>query len=438
MTSFFSKGRTRRQFIAACGLGIPTLSLLTCRADDRKKSSVSEAFDREVESFMQSRKIPGGALAVVKDRRLVYARGYGWADREKQFPAKPDSLFRIASISKPFTAVAVLKLVQERRLDLEARAFELIDLPAFVPEGKKADPRLQRITIRQLLQHTGGWDRDKSFDPMFRCREIAKTLGTPCPPGPREIIRYMLGQPLDFDPGARYAYSNLGYCILGRVLERITGVAYDKHVQDEVLAPSGIKRMRLGGSRVEQRVDGEVAYYMRENSTSRSVFDEAKVPWPYGGFCLEAMDAHGGWLASTVDLARFAAALDNSRAGFEPAKPGILPHVLKSETLQTMSRRPAPPVGVDKTGKPASTYYGCGWNVRPVGSADQASYWHTGSLPGTSTLLVRRWDGLSWAVLFNQRSEDKQLPDNAIDPALHRAADAVGEWPSKDLFKDFA
>src|SRR5260221_13699593 len=126
MSRLLFKGRTRRQFIAACGLAIPTLSLLTCRAEERKKATVSEAFDREIGSFMQLRKVPGGALAVVKARRLVYARGYGWADRDRQLPARPDSLFRIASISKPFTAVAVLTLVQKRRLDLEARAFELI------------------------------------------------------------------------------------------------------------------------------------------------------------------------------------------------------------------------------------------------------------------------------------------------------------------------
>src|SRR6266852_8372904 len=113
MSSLLSKGRTRRQFIAACGLTIPTLSLLASGAEARKKPNVSEAFDREVESFMQSRKVPGGALAVVKDRRLIYARGYGWADRDKELPARPDSLFRIASISKPITAVAVLKLVQD-------------------------------------------------------------------------------------------------------------------------------------------------------------------------------------------------------------------------------------------------------------------------------------------------------------------------------------
>ena len=71
--------------------------------------------------------------------------------------------------------------------------------------------------------------------------------------------------------------------------------------------------------------------------------------------------------------------------------------------------------------------------VRPVGPGGKANYWHSGSLPGTSSLLVRRSDGLSWAVLFNQRSEDKKLPDGEIDGALHRAANAVTEWPEGDL-----
>ena len=82
----------------------------------------------------------------------------------------------------------------------------------------------KRITTRHLLQHTGGWDRDKSFDPMFRPREISRTLGVASPPGPRDILRYRLGQPFEFDPGTRYAYSNFGYCVLGRVIEKVTGV----------------------------------------------------------------------------------------------------------------------------------------------------------------------------------------------------------------------
>src|SRR5262249_38450839 len=119
------------------------------------------------------------------------------------------------------------------------------------------------------------------------------------------------------------------------------------------------------------------------------------VPWPYGGFHLEAMDAHGGWLASAVDLARFAAQLD---------VPGRHP-LLTADSVRVMYARPAPPVGLEADGTPSAAYYACGWMVRPVGKEGKANYWHAGSLPGTFTLLVRRWDGLSWVVLFNQRSE---------------------------------
>src|SRR5947207_11438114 len=102
--------------------------------------------------------------------------------------------------------------------------------------------------------------------------------------------------------------------------------------------------MRLGASRAEQRAEGQVAYYTPNNSSGSSACGETQVPWPYGGFYFEAMDAHGGWLASAVDLARFAAALDG----------GASSALLKPETLDVMYRRPGPPVAIDKNGKPAS------------------------------------------------------------------------------------
>ena len=108
--------------------------------------------------------------------------------------------------------------------------------------------------------------------------------------------------------------------------------------------------------------------------------------------------------------------------------------LLKAETIRQMYEPPAPPASRNSNGSLKDVFYACGWYVRPVGKPGKANYWHTGSLPGTRTLLARRWDGLSWAVLFNQRQEIPNLPDSAIDPALHRAADAVKEWPKEDLF----
>jgi N-acyl-D-amino-acid deacylase len=323
-----------------------------------------------------------------------------------------------------------MKLIEQGKLTLETKAFPLLNLQPAVASFRDPEPRLRDISIRQLLHHTGGWDRDKSFDPMFRPEQIARATNTPPPAPAVSIIRYMLSRPLDFDPGSRYAYSNFGYCVLGRIIEKLTGKPYEQFVREEVLGPVGIKRMRIGASLEGKQAPGEVRYYTRDNATSHNVFPEGarEVPAPYGGFCLEAMDAHGGWIASAVDLARVAAALDNPERN----------RFLKPGSFTTMYEPPMPPVSRKGDGTLESSYYGCGWMVRPVGKNGKANYWHNGSLPGTSTLLVRRWDGLSWAVLFNQRSEDKNLPDGAIDPALHRAAAAVERWPEHDLFPQFA
>ena len=370
---------------------------------------------------MSARKIPGGALAMVRNRRLVYARGYGWADGEAKVPARPESLFRIASVSKPVTGVAVMKLVEDGRLKLDAPAFPLLGLQPAIASFRDPEPRLRAITVRQLLQHTGGWDREKSFDPMFRPRRIAEAIHVPAPASAVNVIRYMLSQPLDFDPGSRYAYSNFGYCVLGRLIEKVSGRTYEQYVREKILAPIGVTRMRIGASLAGKQAAGEVRYYASSDGLEPNVFPGGpeKVPAPYGSFHLEAMDAHGGWIASVLDLARFAAALD------DPAKCPLL----RAGTLAEMYAPPPAPVSRMENGALASAYYGAGWSVRPVEKTGRANYWHNGSLPGTSSLLVRRHDGLSWAALFNRRSEDKDLPDSAIDGALHRAAAVVTGWP---------
>ena len=220
---------SRRQFLGAhATLAIATAvgvshSRLAGAPAPAKPVGPADAFDPAIERFMQDRAVPGGALAVVKDGRLVHARGYGWADRDRQDPVNPTSLFRIASVSKPITAIAILQLAGRGRLDLNARVFGLLQLESRIPKGRTLDERWKRVTVRQLLQHTGGWDRDRSFDPMFRPGPIAESLGEPAPASAGAVIRYMLGQPLDFDPGTRHAYSNFGYCLLGRVIEQISG-----------------------------------------------------------------------------------------------------------------------------------------------------------------------------------------------------------------------
>ena len=376
------------------------------------------SFDRVITDLMKKWGIPGGAIAVVKDGRLVLARGYGYADVQANTPVAPDALFRIASVSKPVTAVAILRLVEEGRLDLDAKAFPL--LPSLTPPaGSTVDARLDAITIRQLLTHLGGWDRDRSYDPMFRATQIATALGTTGPASAESVIRFMRGQPLDFTPGERYAYSNFGYAVLGRVIERVTGQSYGAYVTDAVLRPMGVTRMRLGRSLLADRAPGEVRYYDGGGVTSSVFTANAAVPWPYGGFHLEAMDAHGGWIASAVDLARFITAVDGlpTRADF-----------LRPESIERMIARP--PAVWDAS----AFHYGAGWLVRP----QQGNWWHNGSLPGTSSLIVRTGTGLAWAVLFNARSMvSGSTFEQEVDPAVWQAVAQVATWPTHDLFAQY-
>lgn len=345
-----------------------------------------ESYDRAFSRMLNKWQIPGGALAVVDEGEILLARGYGLADVARNEPVLPESLFRIASLSKPITAVAILKLIEEGSLSLDIPAFELLDdLEPLT--GSTIDPRIYEITIRHLLEHSGGWDATASFDPMFPSQRADHGLDLPATADCTTILRYMLDKPLDFDPGSEYAYSNLGYCVLGRVIEQISGQAYQEYVQSEILAPAGIERMQLGRSRLADRHPAEVRYYLcEETSLAWSVFPDGpgRVPWPYGGFYLEAMDAHGGWIGSAVDLARFAAALDRT----SPSA------ILSPETLDTMLSRPAAPLWPG-----TSTYYALGWRVRPARKG--TTWWHTGSLPGSTAVLYHTPSGLIWAALFN-------------------------------------
>src|SRR5215218_7508297 len=125
-------------------------------------------FDQSVRDVMKKYSLPGGAVAVVRDGKLIYARGFGYADVENKTPVQPDALFRIASISKSLTSAAVMKLVEDGKLTLDDRVAPFIADLTPAP-GATVDPRWEQITIRNLFNHTGGWDRDKpngGFDPM--------------------------------------------------------------------------------------------------------------------------------------------------------------------------------------------------------------------------------------------------------------------------------
>jgi N-acyl-D-amino-acid deacylase len=440
-------GQTRREFLCAAGAGLSLLASAGAggaqKAGGEAKDgrppvtglpdSRTAAYDELMAAFIREHQPPGASLAVARAGRLVYARGFGYADVEAKEPVQPESRFRIASLSKPITSVSVFQLIERKKLRLDDKVFSLLKLKPYLRPGQSVDPRIYQVTVRHCLQHTGGWDRGKGFDPMGApaAEEVARALGVPLPVGPEQIIRYTMGRPLDSEPGTAYAYSNFGYCVLGRVIEAASGKKYGDYVKSDVLAPLGIKRMRLAKNLLEDRAPGEVRYYDSRRRTGRAVSGPrigAEVPLPYGVECLESMDANGGWLASAVDLVRFAAGLDD---------PGRC-RILREEGVRAMLAPPPGAPGQGPDGRPKPNYYACGWDTRPDPQRGRYTKWHLGALAGSSTLLVCRSDGIDWAALFNgDTGPDGKAFAAEIDPLLHGPADRIRVWPARNLFEKY-
>ena len=383
--------------------------------------SVDEAYS----AFMERQGIPGGSVAILKEGRLVYARGLGWANAVEKQPVRRETLFRIASISKPLTALAVVTLVEEGKLTYDQKVFPYLDYPTPAYEGAQRDPRLDAITIEHLLQHSGGWDRDtaidpdgtKSFDPMFYSKAASTDLtGSDQPPASAEQnVRWMIGRPLQFDPGSRYAYSNLGYCVLGRVIEKCTGQPYETYVRS-ILEKAGITSMRIGRSRASEIFENETHYHSYPSAElGKSVWNEPDTPSPYR-FPMSTLDAHGGWVATASDLVRFTTLMDGRANPVDQ---------ITAESIAAIHTRPsfAPPAAEK------NNYYGMGWSFWEREDGQFRNWFHSGSLPGTMAMLIRSDNGITWAALFNLRPKDSSSAFKDLDATMWKAVRSVTKWP---------
>ena len=297
-------------------------------------------------------KLPGLSVAMARHGKMVFEQAFGWADRDAREKLTPQHRFRIASISKPITSVTLFTLIEAGRLRLDDTVFGARGVLGTMYGSPPYTPHIEDIRMVHLMTHTcGGWTND-GRDPMFRHPEMDHA----------QLIRWTLAnQPLVNPPGEKYAYSNFGYCVLGRVIEKLTGQPYPRYVQDKVLSQCGIRDMQIAGNTLADRASGEVVYYQPDES-------------PYD-MNVRRMDSHGGWIATAADLVHFAEHMDG---------------ILKPGSLREMT-----------TGTAANAGYAKGWAVNKV-----PNWWHTGSLPGTATLMVRTASGFCWAALANTRSKD--------------------------------
>jgi CubicO group peptidase (beta-lactamase class C family) len=237
--------------------------------------------DSFVNDFLIRNKIKGASLAIAKDGRLVYAKGFGLANIDDSCVVEPWNLFRIASVSKLITAVTIMKLIEEEKLSLGDKVFGKNGILNDSCYLSYTDTRVEDITIHQLLNHTGGWN-SKMGDPVFNSLYVARKQHITPPAEITDIIEYALSQPLSHQPGEAYHYSNLGYCILGQVIEKITGMPYESYVQFAILHPLGIYDMHIGYSYESDLFVNEVRYYENQPISGRSMAQKKLCRRPMG------------------------------------------------------------------------------------------------------------------------------------------------------------
>ncbi|MEO0333223.1 MAG: serine hydrolase domain-containing protein, partial [Bacteroidota bacterium] len=326
-----------------------------------------EPIDEAMNRFIQRQGIVGASLGIVKDGKLMYAKGFGYADQETEEAVQPYHLFRIGSVSKLITAVAIMKLREDGRLRMDEQVFgEDGILNTETYQGIR-DKKHYKITVEHLLNHTGGWSKRSFGDPLFIPLRIADAMDIEDTPDLDTIIKFILSKNLPYRPGTRYDYSNFGYCLLGRVIEAKSGKSYEDYVRTEILAPLGITSMHLAKNLPEERFENEVSYYdLSVNNVRPDMYGSGELVSNAYSFNVEALGAAGGWLATTADLMKFLVAVD----GFKNS-----PDILSNESLLSMIET--------KWGRPY------GWRSAQVGG----TWWRTGTLAGPSALIKRETTG---------------------------------------------
>jgi CubicO group peptidase (beta-lactamase class C family) len=311
-----------------------------------------------VSSLMSRQSIPAVSVAVVQDNQIRFQRGYGMADLENFVPAKALTVYRIASTSKPLTAVVAMQLAEKGKLDLDAPVQKYV--PSF---PTKSFP----ITTRQLLAHLGGIRNYRQGEGERTNRY--KTL--------TDALSIFKDDPLDFEPGTRYGYTTFGYTLLGAVIEGASGMIFTDYLREHIFKPAGMQRTQADDifAIITNRARGYTPRVFAQfdgNYRNPILMDSSyKIP--------------GGGLVSTAeDLARFAIAVQN----------GVL---VKPETFAEMSKS-------QKTRDGRETGYGYGWYVGVIGgfSTDPEAVSHGGVQAGfTSNLLILPKKRFAVVILTN-------------------------------------
>jgi CubicO group peptidase (beta-lactamase class C family) len=289
--------------------------------------------DDYVKNQMRRQHVAGLSLAVVKDGRLIKARGYGLANMELNVPATKDSVYNIASIGKQFTATGIMMLVEDGKIGLDDKITNyLAGLP----------PAWSEITIRQLLTHTSGI---KNYSSLPNFGEVSKSPVTTA-----QLEKILAGYPLDFRPGEKWSYCNTGYHLLAAIIEEVSKRSYQDFLKERIFTPLGMDSTRFYDW--QSVITNRSSPYSWRNGKFRNA-DYLDYSWAFGA---------GAEASTVLDLAKWDASLDTEK---------LLPKK-RWEEMWT-------PVRLNDG---SSFPYGFGWHVQTSPNDTGRVIWHGGGDPG--------------------------------------------------------
>lgn len=361
-------------------MGVTTLTLSIAGAEPPTDAQLAEQVDAAAAKVLRQPQAAGLSIAVARSGKVVLAKGYGMADVEWSVPVTAETVFRIGSVTKQFTAAAIMRLVEAGKVSLDAT------VQTYLPDfPTKQWP----VTIRHLLTHTSGiWSYTE--DGAFMTRDAGLELT------PVELIATFRDKPLEFEPGTRYNYSNSAYYLLGMVVEKVSGKPYGAFVQEEFFSPLGLTRTRYenNGAIIPGRAQG----YSFDNGVLGN-------DRPLGA---DVPGAAGSLLSTATDLVNWTTALTNGKV----VSPESFIEMTTSATLKDGS----------------ATGYGLGLEVDMW--EGRRRFAHGGGIFGfTSQLITLPDDEVTVAVLLNSEA----MSPGKVADTVARLALGIPVFEPKDL-----
>ena len=336
------------------------------------------AMDSIMQRYLKRWEIHGAQLAISRHDSLLYARGFGYADKDRQIPMEPSYIMRMASVSKLVTATGIMKLRDMGKIRLSDKVFGpkgILNDTFYVNSIR--DKRYFDITVEQLLRHKAGFT-NYAGAAILSTRYIMQQNHLTTPPDHRTLLRIVLRRHLGYTPGTAQRYCNIGYTLLSLIIEKRTGMSYENFMQRYVLNPAGCYDFHIAGNYLKDRRKNETVYYMHSSSVPVPEFNNSgrMVVRCYGENDITTALGAGAWVASAAELCRLVASIDGDRT---------VPDVISPQAVKLMTQ------------EMPDHQFSLGWNFTPR----NRPWIRTGSLVGTSALVLRYPDGECWVFITN-------------------------------------